>query len=300
MLSDLFLLPAERENPHTRVDEHHGDGIAWSVGNTVRPLVHGRPYFAELAERIGAMGEGDLVLFVDWRGDPDERLTDEPGVTLSSVLSAAARRGVDVRGLLWRSHWRKLGFHSEKSRMLGIDIDEAGGQCLRDMRVRTLGAHHQKFVVLRHRDDPARDIAYLGGIDICHGRRDSVEHRGDPQPIPMPAVFGPRPAWHDVHCAIQGPAVFDVETTFRERWDDSTPLTLNPGRLASSLAQGEDLSPRPLPEQAPPPPPPDGAHEAVQVLRTYPSLLPKGYDFAPDGERSIARGNDKAVRHARR
>ncbi|HET7762790.1 MAG TPA: phospholipase D-like domain-containing protein [Phycicoccus sp.] len=300
MLSDLFLLPAERENPHTRVDEHHGDGIAWSVGNTVRPLVHGRPYFAELAERIGAMGEGDLVLFVDWRGDPDERLTDDPAVTLSSVLSAAARRGVDVRGLLWRSHWRKLGFHSEKSRMLGIDIDEAGGQCLRDMRVRTLGAHHQKFVVLRHRDDPARDIAYLGGIDICHGRRDSVEHRGDPQPIPMPAVFGPRPAWHDVHCAIQGPAVFDVETTFRERWDDSTPLTLNPGRLASSLAQGEDLSPRPLPEQAPPPPPPDDAHEAVQVLRTYPSLLPKGYDFAPDGERSIARGNDKAVRHARR
>jgi phosphatidylserine/phosphatidylglycerophosphate/cardiolipin synthase-like enzyme len=300
MLSDLFLLPAERDNPHTRVDEHHGEGVAWSVGNTLRPLVHGRPYFAELAERIGAMEDGDLVLFVDWRGDPDERLTDEPGVTLSAVLSAASRRGVDVRGLLWRSHWRRLGFHSEKSRMLGIDIDEAGGQCLRDMRVRTLGAHHQKFVVLRHRDDPARDIAYLGGIDICHGRRDSIEHRGDPQPIPMPRVFGPRPAWHDVHCAIQGPAVHDIETTFRERWDDSTPLTLNPGRLASSLAQGEDLSPRPLPEQAPPPPAPDGAHEAVQVLRTYPSLLPKGYDFAPEGERSIARGNDKAVRRARR
>jgi phosphatidylserine/phosphatidylglycerophosphate/cardiolipin synthase-like enzyme len=300
MLSDLFLTPDERGNPDTTIDEHHGEGVAWSVGNTVRPVVHGAPYFAELAERIGEMGEGDLVLFVDWRGDPDERLTDEPGVTMSSVMAGAARRGVDVRGLLWRSHWRALGFHSEKSRMLGIDIDEAGGQCLRDMRVRTLGAHHQKFVVLRHRDDPARDIAFVGGIDICHSRRDTAAHEGDPQPIAMPQVFGPLPAWHDVHCAVQGPAVYDVESTFRERWEDSTPLTLNPGRLASSLAQGEDLDPRPLPVQSPPPPSPEGAHEAVQVLRTYPALLPKGFDFAPEGERSIAAGNDKAVRHARR
>ena len=300
MLSDLFLTPEERDNPHARVDDHHEEGVAWSVGNTVRPIVHGGPYFAELAERIDAMGEGDLVFFVDWRGDPDEQLTDEPGTTLSSTLADAARRGVDVRGLLWRSHWRKIGFHSERSRMLGIDIDEAGGQCLRDMRVRTFGAHHQKFVVLRHRDDPTRDIAFVGGIDICHGRRDTIAHEGDPQPIEMPSTFGPRPAWHDVHGAVQGPAVYDVETTFRERWEDSTPLTLNPGRLASSLAQGEDLDPRPLPEQWPPPPAREDGHEAVQVLRTYPALLPKGFDFAPDGERSIAAGNDKAVRHAER
>jgi phosphatidylserine/phosphatidylglycerophosphate/cardiolipin synthase-like enzyme len=300
MLSDLFLTPEERGNPHARVDDVHDEGVAWSVGNTVRPVVHGSPYFAELAERLGAMGEGDLVFFVDWRGDPDERLTDDPTVTLSSVLTDAARRGVDVRGLLWRSHWRRFGFHSEKSLMLGIEINEAGGQCLRDMRVRTGGAHHQKFVVLRHRDAPDRDIAFVGGIDICHGRRDTLDHEGDPQAIEMPRIFGPRPAWHDVHCALQGPAVHDVETTFRERWEDSTPLTLNPGRLASSLAQGEQLDPRPLPEQWPPPPSPEGAHEAVQVLRTYPALLPRGFDFAPDGERSIAAGNDKAVKHARR
>ena len=300
MLSDLFLTPAERGNPGARVDDHHEEGVAWSVGNTVRPVVHGAPYFAELAERVATMGEGDLVLFVDWRGDPDERLTDVPGTTLSSVLADAARRGVDVRGLLWRSHWRRFGFHSEKSRMLGVEIDEAGGQCLRDMRVRTWGSHHQKFVVLRHREEPARDIAYVGGIDICHGRRDTAAHEGDPQPIEMPRPFGPRPAWHDVHCAIQGPAVHDVETTFRERWEDSTPLTLNPGRLMSSSAQGEELEPRPLPEQWPPPPSPEGAHEAVQVLRTYPALRPKGYDFAPEGERSIAAGNEKAVQHARR
>ena len=300
MLPDLFLRPAERDNPHTTIDEHHPDDAAWSEGNRVRPIVHGRPYMAELHERVSALGEGDLLYFVDWRGDPDQRLTDDPGSTVSATFAAAARRGADVRGLLWRSHWNKLGFHSEKSRLLGIEIDEAGGQCLRDMRVRTGGSHHQKFVVLRHRDDPSRDIAFLGGIDLCHSRRDDIAHEGDPQVIPMPQVFGPRPAWHDVHVAIEGPAVFDVETTFRERWEDSTPLTLNPGRLLSSLAQREPLVPRPLAEQAPPPPRPDAATEAVQILRTYPSILPKGYDFAPQGERSVAHGNTKAVAHARR
>ena len=301
MLPDLFLRPAERDNPHTVIDDHHPEGVAWSEGNRVRPIVHGRPYMAELHERVSALGEGDLLYFVDWRGDPDQRLTDDPASTVSATFAAAARRGADVRGLLWRSHWNKLGFHSEKSRLLGIEIDEAGGQCLRDMRVRTGGSHHQKFVVLRHRDDPSRDIAFLGGIDLCHSRRDDIGHEGDAQVIPMPQVFGARPAWHDVHVAIQGPAVFDVETTFRERWEDSTPLTLNPGRLLSSLAQREPMVPRPLADQAPPPPSPaEAATEAVQILRTYPAILPKGYDFAPAGERSVAHANTTAVAHARR
>jgi phosphatidylserine/phosphatidylglycerophosphate/cardiolipin synthase-like enzyme len=301
VLPDLFLAPAERDNPHTVIDDHHPEGVAWSEGNRVRPVVHGRPYMAELHQRVSELGDGDLLYFVDWRGDPDQRLTDDPASTVSATFAAAARRGVDVRGLLWRSHWNKLGFHSEKSRLLGIEIDEAGGQCLRDMRVRTGGSHHQKFVVLRHRDDPSRDIAYLGGIDLCHSRRDDIHHEGDDQVIPMPAVFGRRPAWHDVHVAVEGPAVFDIETTFRERWEDSTPLTLNPARLLSSLSRREDLTPRALAEQAPPPPSPaHDATEAVQVLRTYPAILPKGYDFAPDGERSVAHANAKAVRHARR
>ncbi|MGL5817004.1 MAG: phospholipase D family protein [Phycicoccus sp.] len=300
MLDNLFLRAAERDNPHTRIDARHPPGTAWTTGNAVRVVAHGASYFAELHQRIGAMGDGDLVLFADWRGDPDQQLTDDPGSTLSSVLVAACRRGVDVRGLLWRSHWKRLGFHAEKSRQLGDEITEAGGQCLRDMRVRAGGCHHQKLVVLRHAEHPARDVAYLGGIDLCHGRRDGPGHHGDPQPIEMPAVFGPRPPWHDVQVAVRGPAVYDVETVFRERWEDRTPLTLNPGRRLSSLVRREPLQPRPLPPQQPPPPAVDDGHEAVQVLRTYPEIAPVGFDFAPDGERSIAHANTKAVQQARR
>jgi hypothetical protein len=53
--------------------------------------VHGRDYFAELHERIGAMGAGDRICFVDWRGDPDQLLTDDPASTVSATLVTAAR-----------------------------------------------------------------------------------------------------------------------------------------------------------------------------------------------------------------
>ncbi|TIC79768.1 phospholipase [Nocardioides sp. GY 10113] len=299
-VTQWFLISAERENPHTVIDAVRGDGTAWSSGNSVRALVHGRDYFAELHERICALGPGDRFYFADWQGDPDQRLTDDPRSTLNDTLVDAARRGVDVRGLLWRSHWRRLGFNSQLHRHLGEEIGEAGGQCLRDMRVRTRGSHHQKFVVIRHASDPARDIAYVGGIDLCHGRRDDDRHRGDAQPVEMASAYGPRPAWHDVQVAIQGPAVHDVETTFRERWEDSTPLTAHPGRLLTSLLHREELVPAPLGAQAPPPPRRPGGNEVVQIMRTFPVIAPKPYDFAPEGERSVMLGNTKAIARAER
>ena len=62
------------------------------------------------------------------------------------------------------------------------------------MRVRTGGSHHQKLVVIRHRDQPERDIAYVGGIDLCHSRRDDAEHLGDPQALRWPrSTATPRP-----------------------------------------------------------------------------------------------------------
>jgi phosphatidylserine/phosphatidylglycerophosphate/cardiolipin synthase-like enzyme len=298
-VSDWLLTSVERGNPDTHIDDRHADGEAWSSGNSLLPLVHGRSYLAELHARISALGPGDRLYFADWRGDPDQRLTDDPSSTLTATLTAAARRGVDVRGLLWRSHWHRFGFSSRGHRFLGEEIDEAGGECLRDMRVRTFGSHHQKFVVLRHADEPERDVAFLGGIDLCHSRRDDEQHRGDEQALPMAAAYGPRPAWHDVQVALRGPAVYDVETTFRERWEDSTPLTLNPGRLLSSVLQAEQLDPSPLGEQWSPPPG-TGGHDVVQILRTFPEILPKGYDFARRGERSVMMGNLKAITQAER
>ena len=296
-LADWFLTAAERGNPATVLDDGKPDGTAWSTGNTVRPLVHGATYFAELVAAVDRTAEGDLLLFVDWRGDPDERLLGTPGSEVSHVLARAAARGVQVRGLIWRSHWDKLAFSAEQNRHLGEEINRAGGCCLLDMRVRTGGSHHQKFVVLRHRDRPELDVAFVGGIDLCHSRRDDARHEGDPQRQPMAKVYGARPPWHDVQLAVTGPAVADVETVFRERWDDPQPLSRSPINRISDRRHGDDQSRPPLPPRWPAPAP-TGPH-AVQLLRTYPRRR-HGYPFAPHGERSVARGYIKALRQARR
>jgi phosphatidylserine/phosphatidylglycerophosphate/cardiolipin synthase-like enzyme len=295
-MTQWFLTPRERGNPSTRMDTRHPDGSARTEGNLVRPLIHGSTYFAELHHRISQMRDGDLLMFVDWRGDPDERLTGSPDSEAGMVFGDAAKRGVDVRGLVWRSHWDRFAFSAAQNRQLGDEINDAGGQCLLDMRVRGGGSHHQKFVVLRHSDRPALDIAFLGGIDLCHGRRDDASHGGDPQPQPMAAVYGPRPPWHDVQLAISGPAVGDVESVFRERWENPQALSRSPLRWLADRVRHDNPPSTPLPPQDPDPEP-AGPHP-VQLLRTYPRRM-GGYPFAPQGERSVARGYTKAVHQAR-
>lgn len=112
----------------------------------------------------------------------------------------------------------------------------------------------------------------------------------------MAAIYGPRPPWHDIQLAVQGPAVEDAETVFRERWNDPAPLSRNPSHLLGERIRREDRSARPLPIQSPDPAP-RGTH-AVQLLRTYPQRQP-GYPFAPEGEMSVARGYRKALAQAR-
>ncbi|NYD56651.1 phosphatidylserine/phosphatidylglycerophosphate/cardiolipin synthase-like enzyme [Nocardioides marinisabuli] len=296
---DWFLSRDERGNPATRLDEAHPDA-AFTTGNLARPLVHGATYFAELRRCVEATGEGDLVWFTDWQSNPDQRLDDDPASELVEVLGRALERGVDVRALVWRSQSGLFGYAHDEHRDLGALLQERGGDVQLDMRVTRVGAHHQKFCVVRHRDDPTRDIAFVGGIDLCHGRRDDALHHGDPQSIHVADEYGERPPWHDVQLAVQGPVVHDVETVFRERWEDSTPTSRNPVRRWRDARADLDEAQRPLPPQAPPPPEVPGADHAVQLLRTYPVLgAGWAFDFAPRGERSVARGYTKAVRHAR-
>jgi len=294
-LERWFLTPEQRGNPHTGLDRRRGDGLSWSTGNEVRPLVHGRTYFAELLAALRETRAGDLVLFTDWRGDPDERLAG-PGTDVAHVLSGAAERGVAVKGLIWRSHLDRFYFSQAENRHLGEKIEAAGGEVVRDMRVRAGGSHHQKLVVVRYRGRPERDVAFVGGIDLCHGRNDDAGHDGDPQAVTMSPRYGTRPPWHDIQLAIRGPAVGDVEYCFRERWTEPSAVTRNPFYRLADLVRRDDDRPDPLPDQLPDPP--RCGTQAVQVLRTYPYRR-VGYRFAPRGERSVAHGYAKAIGQAR-
>jgi hypothetical protein len=85
-VSEWFLSPAQRGNPATSLDRSHRDGSSWTAGNEIEPLVHGAAYFPELLRCVRAMRAGDLLLFTDWRGDPDQ-LLDGPGTEVARILS---------------------------------------------------------------------------------------------------------------------------------------------------------------------------------------------------------------------
>jgi phosphatidylserine/phosphatidylglycerophosphate/cardiolipin synthase-like enzyme len=296
VIADDWLLNAsDRGNRSTAIDAGRGS-VGWSVGNRVEALIHGSEYFDRLTACVSDLRSGDQLFVADWRGDEDELLgTDGP--TLGSLLETTAKRGVKVRGLLWRSHPQAFGFNQEEQGELARLVNEAGGEILLDERVRRAGSHHQKLVLLRSTDHGS-DVAFVGGIDLCHGRRDTAAHLGDPQAERLDPAFGPNPPWHDIQAEIRGPAVADLAESFRERWNDPTPLERRGFRQPRILAlrTKEPNLPEPLPPYGAPPAP-AGRH-AVQVLRTYPAKRPP-YPFAPEGERSIARLYSKVLRRAR-
>ncbi len=295
-LDEWFLRPEERGNPCTDIDRRRGDGRAYTEGNGVEVLVDGASYFHRLLKAFATLTKGDRVLFTDWRGDADERL-DGPGTEIGRVLAELAERDVDVRGLVWRSHSARAHFSEKQNRELGERVNEAGGEVLLDERVRRTGSHHQKLVIVQKANHAGDDVAFVGGIDLSHGRRDDHNHKGDEQRIELDPRYGARPAWHDAQLEIRGPAIADLGHTFRERWDDPMPLDHRvPWRIALRRVAREPRRPRPLPDEQPRQA--AGGNHAVQVLRTYPAKHP-AFPFAPDGERSIARAYLKALRRAR-
>jgi phosphatidylserine/phosphatidylglycerophosphate/cardiolipin synthase-like enzyme len=290
-----FLDVEERGNPSTDIDRRRG--TSWTTGNAARVLVDGAEYFRRLYEVLRATRPGDWVYFTDWQGDPDQVLVPD-GTTIGDLLGEIAKKGVHVRGLLWRSHPRLASFSEEDNFSLTQRVNRAGGEVLLDQRVRRFGSHHQKLVVVL--DGSTLDgVAFEGGIDLCHGRRDTNAHLGDPQPADLDDDhYGEAAPWHDVQLEVAGPAVHDIAWSFAERWRDRAPLdSPTPWRLILRRASAQPSEPGPLaPDRLDGTP--AGTH-AVQVLRTYPKRRSR-YPFAEGGERSIARAYENAFAQARR
>ena len=107
-----------------------------------------------------------------------------------------------------------------------------------------LWSHHEKLVIID------QIIAYVGGLDLCWGRWDTHEHplveeSNDKQVYNWPGIdyannrindFSkvreylkenvdrtqkPRMPWHDVHCRLIGPVVYDIARHFVQRWNIS-------------------------------------------------------------------------------
>ena len=189
-LDDWFLAAGERSNTSTTIDGRHGT-VAWTEGNQAEVLIDGSEYYACLYLALLSAGPGDSVFLCGVEGDADELLSG-PGTEVAGLLAALAHTGADVRGLVWRSHG--LVYSEEKNLMFSRAVNKGGGEVLLDNRIRRGGSHHQKMVVVRYQARPLEDVAFVGGIDLVHGRRDDARHLGDPQTAALDAGhYGDRP-----------------------------------------------------------------------------------------------------------
>ena len=207
---------------------------------------------------------------------------------LMGILRAAISAGVDVRAQLWRQQQENPDFKTDNTAaVLFINRDEGGlrGQAILDAEGRTVGSHHQKAVVVQNVDGR---LAFVGGVDLALGRWDTPEHL----PNDERARGGRNIAnegFHDTHTMIEGPAVDDVETNFRQRWN-AHPDSVLGGRTPVSVRPPAELID----------PIPDASH-FVQINRNMPQGVPSFSFLNPahgDPGGRLARVN--AIRQARR
>jgi hypothetical protein len=194
----------------------------------VPPHVHRADYFARHIEVVEAARAGDRIFSTDWRGDSDERLTDA-APTIAELL-CEARRGVNVGGLLWRSH-------SEKMRLNARPPSRGGDQVRAAARRSSTSGYAVVAPIIKSWS------SYDGGV-----RPGSAVRR---RYRPVPRSSG-RPGTRETHrprrpTSVMGRVllgttrwsrfagrVAHVLDVFAERWDDPTPLDY---RIGCQLAR---------------------------------------------------------------
>ncbi|MFI7674277.1 phosphatidylserine/phosphatidylglycerophosphate/cardiolipin synthase family protein [Actinophytocola sp. NPDC049390] len=245
----------------TGMTDRFGGRAAIRHGNRVDVLVDGEEALPAIAQAV--RNARSHVHIANWHASPDFRLTREDDApTLRDLLATTARRGVDVRLLLWAGP--PVPAFQPTRRLVRAEqrkfTENSSVRCVLDARERTLHCHHEKLVVI---DDT---VAFVGGVDFTAlegDRHDSTDH---PPSRPI--------CWHDLMTRLEGPVVADVARHFRQRWAE---------------VAAEDIPEPTVPARA--------GGTSVQLLRTVPD---KTYDFAPRGEFTILDAYLRALRSARR
>jgi phosphatidylserine/phosphatidylglycerophosphate/cardiolipin synthase-like enzyme len=269
---------------------------AFTLDNLILFFVDGEAYYNTLAARLDGLTAGDRVLFAGWRFSPEQKLlpavAGAPGI-LDRLLKLRAD-GIVVRALLYGSQFSTLPVRRPRIPTLPskdnfdfrTGLVDAGAQAVLDARVGDFGSHHQKCAVVQGAAEGP--CAFVGGIDVCLDRWDNAAHIDPPVRQREPDFLGQKislPGWHDVQCAVFGPAVGQIWQSLVQRWNDPT----RPSRI--------DATPAPIPGSEAPGPSATSGTQAVQVLRT---LTCKGvYSFLPGGEFTVVAGYRKAIRRAR-
>lgn len=272
------------------IPQQHGDIPRFTRSNQVTALIDGKTAFKEMHDAFRATGDGGYIYITGWDIVPDIHLLERSrgaASQLQTILGSARGRGVDARILLWFGNAIRIPGRPHRGG-LGVATWEAfpWANIFVDNKTRGPGSHHQKTAAIRTREAL---VSFVGGIDLTADRWDTSAHRF-PDPDADYELSGGQP-WHDVHAKVQGPAAGDIETNFRQRWNDTDRVTGFPGPTP------------PVPVHAAPGPLPSGTH-VVQTLRTFPhhaTVLGRAwhYDFVPTGEFGLRLAYRRAIDNAR-
>ena len=224
-IEDWFLTAAERGNPAYGLP-------AWSAGNAVVPHVARRRRTSRgSSTRCPHSSRATTCSSPTGAATPTSGCCPE-GPTVGDAVRrrGQARRGRQGAGVALPPRRAVLQRGGEPPPQRRRRTRRAG-RCCSTSGCGAPARTTRRLVVVRR--GPGRDVAFAGGIDLCHARRDDADHHGDPQVVPMAKEYGERPPWHDVQLELRGPVVGRARRrvpasagTTRAR---STPTTRSPG-----------------------------------------------------------------------
>jgi len=251
-------------------------GFTTHTNCAITPHIGAPAYFAALKSRIDALtgASGDFILIAGWWLRRDVSLG---GTTLTDLLIAKARAGVDVRVLGWVMPPSILQnsraqaapplrgiFNLNGDTMTFVNTLRAephlAEKAVLNILAHPAGAVHTKMAVV---GSAAHATGFTGGIDLLATR--------------LP------PSWHDVEAQVDGPAVQGLYDTFRAMWNEvrrRSPVSLRAGGVScqshnapssgGSFSAGSpggmpDLPARTLTSSS-------SGHARVQSVRTFPRM----------------------------
>ncbi|WP_433326963.1 phospholipase D family protein [Spirillospora sp. CA-294931] len=309
-------------------------------GCRVTPLIDGAEYFADLAARIAALGNGtpsensgQFIYIAGWDVHlVGGKITPAPGSSgtylplvdlekpfsldgpaaaahMIDLLKAKSKKGVDVRVLGWASFALMAdNFVQTRAVQGGLgwirDVNIATLAAILELRTEPTLAEKAWVNILTHSAGSAHTkLALVGDGSSAIGYTGGLDLVGDrhgSQPHPAKQ-------WHDVQAKVEGPAVQAMHDYFRDMWNEVKGRKVRPLRLAftnldSHTPASPALAARTLSTT------PVSKHH-VQSLRTLPQFnytsfnqLPENdkISFAPAGLFEIRTAWFKAIKAADR
>ncbi|XP_004501331.1 phospholipase D alpha 1-like isoform X2 [Cicer arietinum] len=242
-------------------DAHVQDGSVPSIQLDGAEHYEPRKCWEDIYNAI--MDAKHFICITGWSVDTEITLIRDPNkstktsATLGELLKAKANEGVNVLMLVWDDRTsvpdlKKDGLMATRDQETGEYFKNtnvhcvlcprnpgAGRSIVQGFEVSTMFTHHQKTIILDSKIVGSTQLkkrtitSFVGGIDLCDGRYDTMEHplfstlgtihHDDFHQPNFPSASikkgGPREPWHDIHCKLEGPIAWDVLCNFEQRWE---------------------------------------------------------------------------------